>query len=94
MQTPLNIIHHELIGLKAEVVKSSRASDVGIGGEIVDETQQTIKIKAGEKTKIVPKEGLVFRISLPKSAVVEIDGLLLAGRPQERVKNKQRIRFT
>lgn len=93
MQTPFNIIHHELIGLEAEVVGSLRPGDVGLGGSIVDETQQTLKIKAGGKTKTVPKEGVVLRMRLPKNAVVEIEGRLLAGRPQDRVKNKQRIRF-
>ena len=93
MQTPANIIHHELMGLQAEVVESSRAGDVGLSGEIVDETKSIIKIKAGGTTKTIPKEGVVFRMRLPKNAVVEVDGRLLSARPQDRVKNKQRIKF-
>lgn len=93
MQTPANMIHHELVGLKIEVTSSKRDADVGVRGEITDETKNTIKIKADGKTKTIPKEEAVFRISLPKNAVVEVDGRLLAHRPQDRVKNKQRITF-
>jgi len=93
MQNPNNVLRHELIGLKTKVVKSVRPTDQGIYGEIVDETKNTIKIKADGKTKTLPKQGLVLEISLPEKTIAEIEGHLLAARPQDRVKNKQRIKF-
>ncbi|MCD6576347.1 MAG: ribonuclease P protein component 1 [Nanoarchaeota archaeon] len=85
MITPKNLIKHELIGLEAEVVKSKNKSLIGLKGKIVDETKNmlTIETKKGEK-KIIKKE-CTLRIKLNKE-IVEVDGALLVGRPEKRIK--------
>jgi ribonuclease P protein subunit POP4 len=85
--TPRNILNHELIGLRAKVVKSTHSGYVGIEGLVVDETMKTIKVMDDEgKVKIVPKGCCTFRFKLPSGAIVEVEGNYLIGRPEDRVK--------
>ena len=46
-----NIIKHELIGLKAEIVDSRNKANIGIKGKIIDETKNTIIIEHKSKKK-------------------------------------------
>lgn len=85
------ILQHEFIGLNAKVVKSSQPSYVGIAGKIIDESRNTFTI-LGEngKRKIILKKGTIFQFVLPDETVVEIDGKVLVGRPEARVKKRVR----
>ncbi len=78
--TPENLPRHELIGLECDVVESTDSNQVGISGEVKDETRDTLRI--GEKT--VEKENCVFRFTLPSGEKVKLDGELIAKRPEER----------
>lgn len=82
---PRNIIRHELIGLEAEIVKAKNPSLVGIKGKIIDETRNTIIIRQGKKMKRILKEHAVFNIRV-ENKIVQLDGKLLVGRPEERIK--------
>ncbi len=82
--TPENLPRHELIGLKAEVVESEDENQTGIKGEVLDETQNTLRIR----DKQVEKKISVFRFTLPSGEKVKVDGELIAKRPEERVDMK------
>jgi len=82
------IIQHEFIGLEAKVVKSSNSNYIGISGTVIDETRNTFVIQKGDQRKIVIKDQAVFHFTLPDSTVVEIDGKILVGRPEERLKKR------
>ncbi|MFB6199881.1 MAG: ribonuclease P protein component 1, partial [Candidatus Nanohaloarchaea archaeon] len=82
--TPENLPRHELIGLKAEVVECSDDNKEGISGEVMDETRDTLTI--GGKT--VEKENCVFLFELPSGKKVEMDGKLIAKRPEDRIDMK------
>ncbi len=84
------IIQHEFIGLKAEVVKSSNSDCLGITGKIIDETRNTFVISQGNQKKAIVKDQSVFHFSLPDGTIVEIDGKILVGRPEERLKKRIR----
>lgn len=84
------IIQHEFIGLKAKVVKSSNSNCIGILGRVVDETRNTFVISQDGKRKTVVKEQSVFHFTLPDGTVVEVDGKILVGRPEERLKKRIR----
>ena len=43
--SPQNLIHHELIGLEAEVIYSTNNTQIGIKGKVIDETKNTMKIE-------------------------------------------------
>jgi ribonuclease P protein subunit POP4 len=84
------IIQHEFIGLKAKVVKSSNPSYIGISGTIIDETRNTFVILQDGKRKTVIKDQAVFQFTFPDTTIVEIDGKVLVGRPEERLKKRIR----
>jgi ribonuclease P protein subunit POP4 len=79
-----------LIGLEANVVKSTHPSYVGIRGRIVDETKNTIVILDDDRKKRVQKSVVVLHLRLPEGSVVEVDGKQIMGRPVSRVKKKAR----
>jgi ribonuclease P protein subunit POP4 len=86
MQKASNIIKHELIGLKAEITKSTNKNQIGITGEIVDETKNLLIIKTQDGLRQIAKEQATFKLGLPKNETVEVDGKLLVGRPESRIK--------
>jgi len=77
-----------LIGLKVRVERSTDPTLVGVRGLIIDETYNTFKIETNKKEIIVPKRNCVFVFTLPNGTKVEVDGKLLVGRPEDRIKKK------
>jgi len=90
--TPLNILRHELVGLRANVVDSKHQGYRCVGG-VVDETLNTITLKTRDGEKKIPKKDSLFEFTLPSGAKVRIEGSLLLSRPEDRTKKKHRIRF-
>jgi ribonuclease P protein subunit POP4 len=86
MKTEASVVRGEFIGLNAKVVKSINPQNVGISGQIVDETRNTIVIRHGNEDKIVIKETSVFQFSMPDGTIMEIEGKAILGRPEDRVK--------
>ena len=82
---PADILRHELIGLDIEVAASANKSLVGIKGKIIDETRNTLRLRCGEKVLTIMKNAIVFRTSIG-GRLVEIDGHLIMGRPEDRIK--------
>ena len=80
------IIQHEFIGTEAEVAKSKDPNYIGLSGKIIDETRNTFTILHEEKRKKIVKDVVVFHFRLPDGTVVQIDGKLLVGRPEDRLK--------
>ena len=89
MVTP-SVVQHEFIGLMAKVVKSLNPNLVGISGKVVDETRNTFTILQNDERKVVVKDTSVFDFVLPDGTVVEIDGKVVIGRPEERLKKRPR----
>jgi ribonuclease P protein subunit POP4 len=90
MNVAPNIVQHEFIGLEAKVVKSSNPQVIGIAGKVVDETRNTLTILHGGKRKVIVKDTAVFEFVLPDGTVVEIDGKVIMGRPEDRIKKRPR----
>ena len=82
--TPENLPRHELIGLKVEVINSTDESQVGISGEVTDETRSMLEIDG----KKVEKNSCTFLFELPDGTQVELDGKLIDERPEERIDQK------
>mgnify|MGYP001586530443 CR=1 FL=1 len=87
MRTPENILMHELIGLRCEVVASLNKSQTGISGSIIDETMKSIVIESADGRKTVPKNGTLFRVS-SGSWKADIDGSAIVARSEDRIKKK------
>lgn len=86
--TKRNVLRHELIGLKARVENSSGPTLLGIHGTIIDETRDMLVIKQDGGTKNVPKANSKFMFTLPCGEEVEVEGVKLVGRPEERVRRR------
>ncbi len=92
--TPHNILNHELIGLRAKVVKSKHPGYVGMEGLVVYETMKTVKVMNDKgEIKTLPKDCCTFRFKLPSGIIVEVDGPYLVGRPEDRVKRVTKKRW-
>jgi ribonuclease P protein subunit POP4 len=87
----VNLLNHELIGLESEVVSSTNPFNIGIHGEVIDETMQTILIK-NQISKRIQKRGTIFKFKL-NDETVTVDGDALLGRPEDRVKKTNRRRW-
>ena len=81
-------MRHELIGLRVEIVEAKNKAMVGIKGRVVDETRNTLVIEKEDGKEVrIPKDVAVFVFQL-KGYKVKVDGRLLIGRPEERLKRK------
>ena len=90
MRVGPDIIKEELIGLQAEVVASRHPGYVGIKGRVIDETRNMLVIEHEGRRKMVPKAVCTFHFTFPDGTVVEIEGRLLIGRPEDRLKKRLR----
>lgn len=89
MRKPENILRHELIGLYCKVKSSSNKSQIGIEGEIVDETMKMIILDTKTGRKKIGKKGTIFLVYLNGKKVC-VDGNYLVGRPEDRIKKRVR----
>lgn len=87
--TAQNIVRHELISLPVRIVKSTDPTQKNLRGRVIDESYNTLKIETEDgKEKIVAKANCVFVFTLPSKVRVQVDGKLLVGRPEDRIKKK------
>jgi ribonuclease P protein subunit POP4 len=88
MRTPDNLVRHELIGLRVRVAESANRKNVGITGKVIDETRNIFVIeKTNGKEVRLAKEHNVFVFFLNRQKV-RIEGDVLVGRPEDRIKKK------
>jgi ribonuclease P protein subunit POP4 len=86
MKVTPELIRYEFIGTEAKVSKSKHSGYVGLSGKIIDETRNTFTILHEGKRKTVLKDSSVFHFRFSDGTVVEIDGKILLGRPEDRLK--------
>lgn len=79
--TPESLPKHEIIGLEAKVIESTDNSQVNTKGEVLDETQSLLVIEG----KRIEKKNCIFQFKLPEGQKIQLDGELIARRPEERV---------
>ncbi len=87
MIKPENIVRHELIGLRVKVYKARNRCLEGIEGIVVDETKNMLIVETKKGEKMIPKKGTIFHFYL-NDKVVEVDGDVIAFRPEDRIKRK------
>lgn len=87
------VLQDILVGKKAVIVKSRNPSYLNLSGTIIDETKETITIDDGVKRRMIIKRGTIFHVTLPDGTVLEIDGNMLVGRPEDRIKRRLRRRW-
>jgi len=85
MSNPALVLAHEWIGLDVEVIESPNECEVGIKGQIIDETMKTLKIKTDKGVKTIAKKHRMFKIKFCNK-VLKVKGDLIAYRPEDRIK--------
>ena len=73
--------HITLLGKQIEVKQSSNRYEVGIKGIVIEDTKNTIKVRTENGVKIILKNNVILMINNR-----EIDGNLLIGKEEERIK--------
>jgi ribonuclease P protein subunit POP4 len=86
MKTTPELIRHEFIGTEIEVSESNNSGYIGFSGKIIDETRNSFVILREGKRKRILKESAVFHFKFSDGTIIEIDGKILAGRPEDRLK--------
>ncbi|MEM3442646.1 MAG: ribonuclease P protein component 1 [Candidatus Bathyarchaeia archaeon] len=89
MKVTPDIIRYEFIGTKAKIV-GSNVGYVGMAGTVIDETRNTFTILHDGKKKTVIKDSSIFHFIFSDGTIIEIDGKLLIGRPEDRLKKHLR----
>jgi ribonuclease P protein subunit POP4 len=81
-----DIIREEFIGATGTITNSHHVGYLGIHGEVLGETRNTFTIQQNGKDKSIVKDQAVFQFQFSDGTVVEIDGKLLVGKPEDRLK--------
>ncbi len=85
--TPKNLVKHELIGLEVKIIESKNSLNE-ISGRVVDETYSTFIIDIKGKDKVMIKKDCIFLFILPDKKKVQVNGKVIIGRPEDRIKKK------
>ena len=75
-----------LLALKAKSPEALMNAMLAVGGKVVGETKNTFTFLREGQAKNVIKESAVFNFKFDDGTVVEIDGKLLVGRSEDRLK--------
>ncbi len=84
MITPENIVLHEMIGLRTEIVNSTNNQIVGLKGTILNETKSMFVLDTENGIKSFSKKDNDWKFSI-KNHDVEINGKILCKRPEDRL---------
>lgn len=90
MKVTPDIISGEFVGTEGKISKSQHKGYVGIVGEVIDETKNTFTIMHKGRAKSIVKDQAVFNFKFSNGTIVEIDGRLLTGRSEDRLKKSIR----
>ena len=86
-----NLLQHELIGLKVEVVKDSNPHNINLRGRVIDESRNTLTI-INENKQCIAKKNAMFKFNLDGESA-KVEGNALISRPEDRVKKKTRRKW-
>jgi len=87
LPTKNNLLYSTFIGLKVEIPNSSQRELVGLKGKVVDETKNLLVIEKEDGKEVrIPKVSSTFRFTLDDGSKMDIIGMKIAFRPEERPK--------
>jgi ribonuclease P protein subunit POP4 len=91
---PESLARHELIGLEVRVAASSNPCQIGLSGQIVDETRNTFLLETKAKVLRFAKKNTNLIFTLPDEQKVRVYGSILISQPENRIsKRMQRTRW-
>jgi len=86
MKITPDIIRYEFIGAQARIAQSTHPGYLGLAGPVIAETKNTLTLIHQGQPKSVIKDLATFDFSFADGTTVEIDGNLLVGRSEDRLK--------
>ncbi len=86
MKVTPEIVRYEFIGTEIKVVRSSNQTCIGLYGRVINETRNMFTLMFENRKRTVAKNLSTFHMKLADDTVVEIEGSLLEGRPEDRLK--------
>ncbi len=86
-------VQGEIIGFDAKVVKSTNPSSMGIKGRVIDETRNTLTLRHASVDKVITKNTVILHLSTADGTIVEVDGSIMSGRPEDRLKKHLKRRW-
>ena len=91
---PESLARHELIGLEMLVETSSNPGQIGLSGQVVDETRNTFLLETKAKVLRLAKKNTNLIFTLPDGQNVRVYGSILISQPENRIsKRMQRTRW-
>jgi len=92
MITLQNIMYHEIIGLNVSVLESTDNTLVGVSGEVVDETKNTLKIRTTNGIKTISKTIVKLNVEIPTGEKTIVNGNEIALRPENRIGKMKKLK--
>jgi len=86
MKITSDIIRYEFIGTTAQITHSNHSGYLGLNGQVIGETKNIFTLASKGKAKSIIKNSAVFHFTFNDGTNVEIDGKILIGRPEDRLK--------
>jgi ribonuclease P protein subunit POP4 len=86
MKITPDIIRHEFVGTQARIVQSRHIGYLGLAGPVIAETKNTLTLIHQGQPKSVIKDSASFDFEFNDGTTVNIDGKLLVGRSEDRLK--------
>jgi ribonuclease P protein subunit POP4 len=86
MKITPDIIRYEFIGTQARIAQSAHLGYIGLAGPVIAETKNTLTLIHQGQPKSVIKDLTTFDFSFDDGTTVEVDGKLLVGRSEDRLK--------
>jgi ribonuclease P protein subunit POP4 len=86
MKISPDIICREFIGTQARIVQSHHIGYLGLAGPVIAETKNTLTLIHQGQNKSVIKDLASFDFEFNDGTTVNIDGKLLVGRSEDRLK--------
>lgn len=80
------LVKYEFIGTEIEIIDAKNKSSIGVKGKITDETKNMFILDNGKK---IIKSQCTFKMKI-NGKTVEINGEVLVGRPEDRIKKMLR----
>ena len=80
-----NVTKYELIGLDIKIVSSKNQDLLGLKGRVIDETKNMLIIQSNNQIKKIIKNQVTLELKM-NNKLMQIDGKLLTGRSEERIK--------
>jgi ribonuclease P protein subunit POP4 len=91
--SPMKVTEHELVGLQTHIVASNDPNHVCRSGIIVGESKEMLHLDTSYGEKKIPKNICTFDLTLPDGITVRVNGSLLHGRPEDRMKKRFKRRW-